>query len=313
MNILKNRENQIRSAWKIIIVLITFTIIALIVSGIPMIIYFIKNTIRNLSMTNTSINIDFNFTEMNDTSTGVGFIITILSNMSLIFSVVIFWKVLEHRPISDIGLKNIRKSFKELSIGLIFGAISMTIVFLILIFTGNAEVTTTLNKPNFSFSLVMALIVFIFVGIGEEMFARGYCINVLKQTHNKWMPLIVSAAIFSALHALNPGITILSFINIFLMGILFGYMYIKSNNLWLPIGYHITWNYFQGNVFGFLVSGNKTRTLYTTKNIGDNILNGGTFGPEGGIIVTITILISIMLIYLLSKNNVIFKNNNSEI
>lgn len=297
MRIFKNDRNQIRSGWKIFIVFASFYFIAYIASMIPLVIYTVKHIIEN----NGTVNLDFS--EINNTFSLLGLTLSLIQSASMIFSVVLFWKVLDKRPIRDIGLKNIKKSFKELSLGLLFGAISMSIVFFILILTGSAKVTTSFSNPNFSMSLITSLILFIFVGINEEMFARGYCIKVLEQTNKKWVPLIVSSAIFSIMHGINPGVTILSLLNIFLVGILLGYMFIKTNNLWLPIGYHITWNYFQGNIFGFLVSGNTTEGLYTTEGIGNTIVNGGDFGPEGGIIVTIVILISILLVYLLTNKN----------
>jgi len=78
-------------------------------------------------------------------------------------------------------------------------------------------------------------------------------------------------------------------------------MFLKSNNLWLPIGYHITWNYFQGNVFGFQVSGLSTESLYKLNTPVNNIITGGKFGPEGGLIVTFIILIGFIYIWQLYK------------
>ncbi|CDM70087.1 putative membrane protein [Clostridium bornimense] len=303
MRIFKNNKNQIRSGWKIIIVFLSFYLITYTVSIIPMVIYMVKYMFQNLDINGGAFNINFDFSGIYDTSSSIGFVLFLIQCVSLIFSVVLFWKILDKKPIRDIGLKNIKKSFKELCLGLLFGALSMSIVFLILILTGSAKVTTSFINPNFSMSLVTSLILFIFVGISEEMFSRGYCIKVLEQTNKKWIPLIVSSAIFSIMHGVNPGVTILSIINIFLVGILLGYMFIKTNNLWLPIGYHITWNYFQGNVFGFLVSGTTTEGLYTTESIGNTIISGGNFGPEGGIIVTIVVLISILLVYFLTNKN----------
>lgn len=69
----------------------------------------------------------------------------------------------------------------------------------------------------------------------------------------------------------------------------------------MPIGYHITWNYFQGSVFGLPVSGNDLNGLYTSKLLSENIFNGGGFGPEGGLLVTFVMVISIALFYLLSR------------
>ena len=74
-------------------------------------------------------------------------------------------------------------------------------------------------------------------------------------------------------------------------------IFMKTENLWMCIGYHITWNYFQGDVFGFLVSGNVTDSIYTINTISPNIINGGSFGPEGGLVVTILLVITIFIIY----------------
>ena len=167
----------------------------------------------------------------------------------------LFWKVFDKKPIKEIGLINIKAGYKDLIKGLIFGALSLTFVFVVLLATGNVSLANPLSKPNFSPSLITGLILFIFVGINEEMFARGYCITVLKQTESRWVPIIISSVIFSLMRSLNPGMSLFSYLNLFLFALLAAYMYVKSNNLWLSIGYHITWNYFEGNVFGFLVSG----------------------------------------------------------
>ena len=133
--------------------------------------------------------------------------------------------------------------------------------------------------------------------------------TVLKQTGNKWAPIIVSSIIFSVMHSLNPSMSIISYLNLFLVSLLFAYMFLKSNNLWLPIGYHITWNYFQGNIFGFQVSGLSTESLYKLNKPLNNIITGGEFGPEGGLIVTFIILIGFIYIWQLYKPQSLKDNN----
>lgn len=78
----------------------------------------------------------------------------------------------------------------------------------------------------------------------------------------------------------------------------------KSGNVWMPIGFHITWNYFQGYVLGFQVSGNDVMGIYQLDNIGNSFFNGGTFGPEGGIIVTVILIITFIIVgaYYKDKN-----------
>jgi len=150
--------------------------------------------------------------------------------------------------------------------------------------TGN--VTIEKNSNISAYYLLWGLYTFILVGLEEELMSRGYFINVLNQMGKPWLSVLISSIIFSLMHILNPNIVFLGLLNIFLIGVLFSYMYIKTGNLWMPIGYHISWNYFQGYIFGFNVSGNSVRGIYNAfpKN---NFLSGGEFGLEGGIITTL--------------------------
>jgi membrane protease YdiL (CAAX protease family) len=215
----------------------------------------------------------------------------------MILCVLLFWKIFDKKPIREIGLINIKKGYKDLIKGLIFGAISLIIVFFILLVTKNISLANPLTRPNFNMSLVTGFILFILVGIDEEMFARGYCMTVLKQTGNKWIVIIVSSIIFSLMHSLNPSMSFISYLNLFLFGLFTAYMFIKSGNLWLSIGYHITWNYFEGNVFGFQVSGQSANGIYNVHNQVNNIINGGNFGPEGGVVVTFILLMGLIYMW----------------
>ena len=129
---------------------------------------------------------------------------------------------------------------------------------------------------------------FILVGVSEEMFFRGYVMSTMASRGNKkWVIYVASAVIFSIAHGLNPNVSILGLTNIALVGILFAYMFFATNSLWLPIGYHITWNYFQGNVFGFPVSGTTPHGIYGVDvAAGRDWLTGGAFGLEGGLMAT---------------------------
>jgi hypothetical protein len=78
-------------------------------------------------------------------------------------------------------------------------------------------------------------------------------------------------------------------------------MFIKSGALWLPTGFHIAWNFLQGDVFGMNVSGNEQAAIFSTK-MGDNwILTGGSYGLEGGVLVTAVLLLGFMYVRFLVK------------
>jgi len=305
-----NKNSQVRSGWKIASTWCSFffgtnLLVGIILAGYLLIMLAIKGLPSQSNNISSYIN---NITGLNS---NFAMFLDLVQCISMIFFVVLFWKAYDRKPIRELGLINIKKGYRDLLKGLVFGAISMIIVFIILVTSKNITLENSLLSPNFNSSLLTGLILFIFVGINEEMFARGYCMTVLKQTGNKWVVVIVSSIIFSLMHSLNPSMSFLSYLNLFLFALLAAYMFIKSNNLWLSIGYHITWNYFEGNIFGFQVSGLGTSSLYTLSAPANNIITGGSFGPEGGLVVTFITLVGIIYMWKFYKpqTSILPKNN----
>ena len=290
--IFKNKYNEVRSGWKILLV---FLLSYALTFGLSILIGIIMGIVL-LSNGNTDYLMNFNI-EFTTEYELIFQVTTSLSNILFILSCIIIWKLFEKKKISKMGITSIKKGYKELIVGLVLGAITMSVVAIVIITVGDVKLINPISKPQVSISLLYGLIGFIFVGFGEEILSRGYIMSVLKQTRNKWLILIGPALIFAALHLGNEGIDVLAFINLFLVGVLFAYMFMKSKNIWMPIGYHITWNYFQGYIWGFGVSGNDVQGLYKIKNVSDNIINGGAFGPEGGLMVTIIICLTFGFVY----------------
>jgi membrane protease YdiL (CAAX protease family) len=304
-----NKNAQVRSGFKIATTFGSFLIANIIISMIiTMVLAIIVISTKQVA----SADLTTYLTELTTTNTGFVIFLGIIQCICMILAVWLFWKIFDKKPIKEIGLINIKKGYKDLFKGLAFGAISMTLVFIILLASKNISLKTPLDSPNFNMSLLAWLVMFILVGINEEMFSRGYCMTVLKQTGNKWVVIIVSSIIFSLMHSLNPSMSFISYLNLFLVALLFAYMYLKSNNLWLPIGYHITWNYFQGNIFGFEVSGLATDSLYKLNTPAKNIITGGAFGPEGGIVVTFIILVGFIYMWKIYKPQLIEADNEAE-
>lgn len=287
--IFKNVNGEMRSGWKILLVFAAFLgtqMISGIFLGIFMLVYSLAS--GSLDFTN-GITLDTGSNEV------INFITILISEILMILSVVVVLKNIDKKNLKHIGIEFNKSAFLDLFWGLLIGAFSMTIIFLILRFTNNITIDTA-STPGISIYTFTGIITFILVGIAEELFSRGYCMTVLKQTNISWVPLVISSLIFSLLHTLNPNVTFLGLLNIFLVGILFGYMFMQRKSLWMPIGYHITWNYFQGNVFGFAVSGTDPHGIIKLAHIKDNLLTGGSFGAEGGILTTIIIVAGILLV-----------------
>ena len=133
-------------------------------------------------------------------------------------------------------------------------------------------------------ALVRSLFMFLVVGVGEEVLFRGIVFRMIDDRWGTVVALVVSALIFGFVHITNSNATVWSSLAIAVeAGLLLGAAYKWSGTLWVPIGIHWSWNYFQGPIFGFAVSGNGTQSLITPVIQGSDWLTGGSFGAEASI------------------------------
>ena len=296
----RNSAGQVRSGWLILLVLFV-TLLVQTIFSIPGYIFAI---VSEATENTTMFEIDMNL--MNDRpwldlfSQGLGYIAGIVTLLLL-------WKLINKKKIKEMGFHGL---LKNLLVGLGLGAASIAIIFFLLLLTNNLQLINSFSKPDFSVYTVTYLLLFILVGLSEELTFRGYIMSTLEDRGNsKSVIYIVSALIFGIAHIANPNVVALGIINIFLVGLLFAYMYERTKSLWLPIGYHITWNYFQGNVFGFPVSGTTPHGIYNVDvSSGNDLLTGGSFGLEGGMLATLMIVIGFVFTYLFTKKRASIKD-----
>jgi len=131
----------------------------------------------------------------------------------------------------------------------------------------------------------------------EELVFRGYVFqNMIAGIGLKWS-VILSSLIFGFGHALNPEASILSSVLIAIITPQLIYAYLKTGQLWLPMGLHLGWNFFQASIFGFAASGQKSPSMISQSPIGPEWLSGGAFGAEGSILVIPFTILSFFLIH----------------
>lgn len=245
------------------------------------------------------------------------FLVGSLASLLAVFaSLWLAGRFLDRRPFRDFGLRLSGGWVVDLFFGMFLGALLMTGIFLIQWSAGWVSVTGAFEtmEPGTQFALAILLPVGIFVcvGIYEEMLSRGYQLRNVAEGLNypaigpraavvaAW---VLSSTVFGLLHLFNPNASLLSTFNIALAGLLLGAGYVLTGELAIPIGLHITWNFFQGNVYGFPVSGLNPlgATFLTTKQSGPEIWTGGAFGPEAGLLGLAATLAGILLIMLWVK------------
>jgi hypothetical protein len=74
--------------------------------------------------------------------------------------------------------------------------------------------------------------------------------------------------------------------------------YLVTRTLWLAIGLHLGWNYAEGPIFGFPVSGLDAGGLFTHRVVGPEAVTGAAFGPEAGMLAVVVQLLGIVVLVL---------------
>ncbi|WP_111709565.1 CPBP family intramembrane glutamic endopeptidase [Lutibacter citreus] len=216
-------------------------------------------------------------------------IMSISSMLGTLLVVWFFMKFLDKESFIKLGFQT-KNRLKDFIVGLLIGTVIMFTGYFLLLFLNEIYFQKTIIDLK---EILLTIILFICVAVTEEVLLRGYILKNLMISFNKYLALIISSALFAAMHGFNPNIDLFSMSNIFLAGILLGLSYIYTKNLWFPIALHLSWNLFQ-SLLGFNVSGQDSYSLIEFSIKDNNILNGGAFGFEGSILSVIAMLITIV-------------------
>lgn len=214
-------------------------------------------------------------------------------------------KVIEKRSFSSIGF-NKNNWLKKYSLGFLIGLAMMSIIVLILLLFGYITIDKNPIQPVGVSAIASVLVIlfgWIIQGATEEIVTRGWLLNVLSTKYNIGVGLLISSTLFGLMHLTNPNVNYIAVINIILVGLFYGLYVIKTNDLWAVCGMHSAWNFAQGNIFGFKVSGLDVSvgSLIDLNLVGSDFVTGGIFGPEAGIIATFILLASIGILLFIDK------------
>lgn len=205
------------------------------------------------------------------------------------------WQMIDKKPFVSLGFAFNSKSFLSGTVG---GIVLILLITTLMILLGAVSIKSSIAS---SLQVGALLILYILVGITEEVLVRGYILNNLMDSFNNYVALVVSSIFFGLLHGLNSHVSWVGLLNITLSGVLMGMYYVHRKNLWFPIGMHFAWNFTQGPILGFNVSGMSNKSLFIQQTTDDLLLTGGDFGLEGSILTTPVLIAAIVLIHYLYR------------
>lgn len=227
--------------------------------------------------------------------------------LSITASVLLARRWLDHRTFQSLGLVWDRQAVTDLLVGATLPALLMGLIFLVewaagwLVVEGFAW-----QSPAPAGVLIRTLLLLAtmsLVGWNEELFSRGYVLQNLADGLNLFWGVVLSTLGFAALHFANPsfGTSILPFLGLVAAGLFLALGWLRTRQLWLPIGLHLGWNFFEGPVFGFPVSGLNTFRLLQQVETGPDLLTGGAFGPEAGLILVPALALGALIVFFYTR------------
>ena len=148
--------------------------------------------------------------------------------------------------------------------------------------------------PNLR-ELFNSAMIMLMVAVADELVFRGYVLRNLMKSVNKWLALFLSALLFTAVHLTNPEVPATGLLNTFLGGLLLGITFINTRKLWLPVSFHFFWNFMQGPVIGFPVSGIAFDSLLVLEPKGNPLISGGNYGFEASLVCSLLLLIAFIV------------------
>jgi membrane protease YdiL (CAAX protease family) len=222
-------------------------------------------------------------------------------------SVYLARKYFDRRTFVSLGLRWNSSAVRDILVGILITAFLMALVFLIESAAGWLTVSSYAwedqSLSQLIFGVISIIFTYIIVSWSEELLSRGYWLQNIADGMNIFWGVLISSFFFALAHVANPNSSWLALVNITAGGLFLAFAYLRTRQLWLPIGIHIGWNFFQGPIFGFPVSGTDSFVLVKHTVQGPELLTGGAFGPEAGLIILPIIALGVALVYLYTRGD----------
>jgi membrane protease YdiL (CAAX protease family) len=256
-----------------------------------------------------SANPQFPDTILPDFNPDAGMSLQLVLAFTPIYFLVWAWLwIFERRHLWTIGLEWpgwLRKYLRGLLVGLLLFSSSVGIMALL----GDAALDPTDTTPPNLAILGGALIVFagwIVQGAAEEVLTTGFLLPVVGTRWGTRAGILLSSIIFALFHLFNPHLSIIALLNLFLFGVFTALYALQEGSMWGICAIHSIWNWAQGNLYGFEVSGQEFESsiIWNLMEVGPDWLTGGSFGPEGGLIVTGVLIVACAGVWLISRKPV---------
>ncbi len=237
-----------------------------------------------------------------DMSDTVLLLVELFSTSTMVAAVILWCRFFERRDACGMGFTR-RGAVSEYLIGAVGGIVLFSGAVAICVALGIGEITAATRPPSWWF-LSLFLVAFLIQGLSEELLCRSLLMLSLARSIPLWACVVINASAFSALHLLNPGISPLALVNIFLFGVLASVLMLRRGSIWMVAALHSLWNFAQGNLFGIPVSGIEGSPSPFMTVIGHDapwkvLIGGGDFGIEGGLAATAVLLFGIVISLLL--------------
>ncbi|MCL2339622.1 MAG: CPBP family intramembrane metalloprotease [Actinomycetia bacterium] len=225
-------------------------------------------------------------------------LLLLLATSTLIITVIFYSHFIGKRTLPTLGFRRPR-AIREYLFGLLAGAALLSGALGICLLTGTITLESQAATIPWGF-LALFLLGYAIQGMSEELLCRGYLLVALARRQSVARALLISSAVFAALHGLNPSASPLAIVNLFLFGVLAAVYFLKRGNIWGVAAMHAAWNFAQGNLLGIAVSGTTSPTTLWqfSPTVAGSWVNGGSFGLEGGLAVTFMLVLGICILLL---------------
>ena len=206
-------------------------------------------------------------------------------------------RIYERGQLSALGLGWAKTSSREFLLGLGSGAGAAGLVMLLPLSTGAAYFERVAASEHVFASIAFVCFVLLFGAFGEEMLFHGYAFQLLIRRMGAFSTILPAGVLFGLAHIGNENSNWLGVGNTMLWGVLFGYAYLRTGALWLPIGLHFGWNVilplFGANLSGFTMG----VTGYALHWKTSDLVSGGAYGPEGSILTTGVVVVLFFVLH----------------